>query len=161
MSTPPNLIFIHGLYGTSRGVKATLLRERYPHIVIPDFRGDLETRMEKLEGVLSPKTGWLIIGSSFGGLMGALYAFRHPERVRKLVLFAPAIIWGDFPETPLDLPVVIIHGRQDEIVPLEKTRDLAARLFTRLDFRVVDDDHGLYKTVHALDWDEVLFGGGW
>ena len=158
MTPAHNLIFIHGLYGTSQGVKATLLRERYPHIVIPDFPGDLETRMEKLEGVLSPKMDWIIIGSSFGGLMGALYSFRHPERVRKLVLFAPAIIWGDFPDSPIDIPTVIIHGEQDEIVPLDQTRTLAERLFTNLDFRVVEDDHGLYKTVHALDWDAVLFG---
>ena len=158
MNEYANLIFIHGLYGTSQGIKANLLRDRYPQIVIPDFPGNLEARMDKLEGALKSQMDWTIIGSSFGGLMGALYAFRHPERVRKLVLFAPAIIWGDFPETTVDIPTVVIHGRQDEIVPMEKTRALAERLFTHLDFRIVDDDHGLYKTVHALDWDEVLFG---
>jgi len=40
---PTRLIFIHGLEGSSQGVKATLLRGLFPGILTPDFRGSLES----------------------------------------------------------------------------------------------------------------------
>ena len=153
------LIFIHGLEGSSQGVKATLLRESYPGILTPDFRGSLEERMHELYTLLEDSSGWVIIGSSFGGLMGALFACQKPQQVDKLVLLAPALIWPDFassPPGPISVPVVLYHGRRDEIIPVESVRALAEQVFLDLDLRIVDDDHGLYKTVHAIDWAEVL-----
>ena len=153
------LIFIHGLEGTSQGVKARLLRGLYPEILIPDFRGSLDERMLELYTFLKDTSGWVIIGSSFGGLMGALFACQKPDQVDKLVLLAPALVWPDFassPPKPISIPVVLYHGRRDEIIPVESVRRLAEQVFLNLDLRVVDDDHGLYKTVHAIDWAEVL-----
>jgi pimeloyl-ACP methyl ester carboxylesterase len=154
-----NLIFIHGLEGSSQGVKATLLRGLFPHIVIPDFPGNLDERMEKLEQTLGGATNWIILGSSFGGLMAALYTSQHPERIQKLILLAPALIWPDFADNlpdPVDVPTLIYHGRGDTLIPLENVRNLAEKVFSNLEFHVVDDDHGLCKTAHALDWLEIL-----
>jgi len=149
------LIFLHGLEGSSQGVKATLLRGLFPGILTPDFRGSLGERMEALRAILGNTLEWTLIGSSFGGLMAALFACERPEQVKKLVLLAPALIWPDFaanPPAPMEIPTVIYHGSRDEIIPLEPTRQLAERVFRSLDFRVVDDDHGLYRTVHEIDW---------
>lgn len=153
------LIFLHGLEGSSQGVKASLLRSLFPDILTPDFDGDLSDRMQQLVAILAARTGWTLIGSSFGGLMAALYACRHPERIDRLILLAPALIWPDFamhPPEPIDRPVVVIHGSRDTIVPLAATRTLAEQAFKNLSFHVVDDDHGLYKTVHNLDWFSLL-----
>ena len=51
------LLFIHGLWGSSQGVKATLLREIFPGILTPDLRGELDERMGELGVVLGKKTG--------------------------------------------------------------------------------------------------------
>jgi pimeloyl-ACP methyl ester carboxylesterase len=156
---PDRLIFIHGLMGSSQGVKATLLRERYPKMLTPDFPGSLEERLSGLEAHLGRKNDWTIVGSSLGGLMGAIYTTRQPCQVRKLVLLAPALVWPDFAQNlpdPIDVPTVIYHGRQDDLIPLGAVRLLAEQVFHQLTFNVVDDDHGLYKTVHALDWGAVL-----
>lgn len=156
---PDRLIFIHGLMGSSQGVKATLLRGLYPEMLIPNFPGSLEDRMNSLTEHLDAKEGWTIVGSSLGGLMGTIYTAGHPDQVRKLVLLAPALIWPDFAQNlpdPIDVPTVIYHGRQDDLIPLNTVRPLAEQVFRRLTFNVVDDDHGLYKTVHELDWDLVL-----
>jgi len=161
MTTKTRLIFIHGLEGSSHGVKASLLRGLFPNILTPDFRGSLEERMESLREILGKTAGWKIVGSSFGGLMAALFACQHPEQVGRLVLLAPALVWPDFSSAslgPVDVPVVVYHGTKDELLPLELIRSLAERAFSNLDFRVVDDDHGLYKTVHALDWLDLLGG---
>lgn len=153
------LIFIHGLEGSSQGIKATLLRDLYPNILTPDFRGVLDERMAQLDEILGDESGWIIVGSSFGGLMGALFTCLHPKHVKKLVLLAPALIWPDFAATqwaPVQVQVVIYHGLQDELIPLQPVKEIAERVFLNLDFRQVEDDHGLYKTVHAMDWKSLI-----
>jgi pimeloyl-ACP methyl ester carboxylesterase len=159
MIEPSHLIFLHGLEGSSQGDKATLLRGLFPGLLIPDFRGSLEARMQDLQEILSAESGWRIIGSSFGGLMGALFTCQHPDQVRKLVLMAPALIWPDFassPPEPVDVPTIIYHGSRDNIVPLAPVRQLAERVFRNLAYHVVDDDHGLHNTAQEIDWKAIL-----
>jgi pimeloyl-ACP methyl ester carboxylesterase len=154
-----NILFIHGLEGTSQGEKATLLRGIFPDILTPDFRGVLEERMAQLREIIGDSHGWTMIGSSFGGLMAAMFACKHPSQVEKLVLLAPALIWPDFaanPPAPIDVPTVIFHGSLDPIIPLEAVRSLAQKVFHSLEFHAVADDHGLYKTIHEIDWVSLL-----
>ena len=148
-------IFIHGLIGSGQGFKGTFLRGVFPDILTPDFPGDLAQRMARLEDILSEGSDHILIGSSYGGMMAALYACAHPQRVKKIILLAPALPFHPFDENlpgPCDVPTVIFHGRQDAIVPLDATRALAGRVFTNLQFNVVDDDHLLHETVQRLDW---------
>jgi pimeloyl-ACP methyl ester carboxylesterase len=116
--------------------------------------------MEQLESILEKSTDWTIIGSSFGGLMGALFTCQNPNIVKKLILLAPALIWPDFAVgeiDPVSVPTIVFHGAKDEIIPLRSVRDIATGVFLNLTFHEVEDDHGLYKTVHEIDW-EVLVG---
>ena len=162
IETISKLIYLHGWEGTSQGVKAVLLRGVFPDILTPDMRGTLEERMDILYAILSEQSGWTIIGSSFGGLMAAIFACQRPQQVEKLVLLAPALIWPDFASAPpaaVDVPTISYHGSRDEIIPLAAVRPLAERVFRVLDFHVVDDDHGLYKTMHEIDW-AALIGSG-
>jgi pimeloyl-ACP methyl ester carboxylesterase len=157
-----SLIFIHGLLSSGQSYKANLLRGYFPDILTPDFEGSLEERMAQLESILSDQAGWVIIGSSFGGLMGAMFACQHPDQVRQLILLAPALVWPDFaqaPPAPVSVPTVIYHGRQDNLVPLDLVRPLAEQVFLNLIFHAVNDDHGLKATVGAIDW-RALVGEG-
>ncbi len=153
------LVFIHGSDSSSQTYKAGLLRRRFPGMVVPDFSGSLEERMEQLENILAYTTGWTIIGSSLGGTMAVLFAARHPAQVRKLVLLAPALVAPEIAEQitgPIPIPCTIIHGTRDEVIPFEETRKLAGRLFPNLDYRAVEDDHRLHKTAEELDWESIL-----
>lgn len=159
MEPTRRLIYLHGLFSDSSGVKATLLRELFPGILTPDFSGSLAERMALLITLLKDTRGWTIVGSSFGGLMGALFTCRKPEQVVKLVLLAPALIWPDFalsPPPPVDVPVVVYQGSRDEQIPPQEVERLARITFRNLTFHLVDDDHGLFKTVHSLNWKELL-----
>ena len=159
MINPSRLIFIHGLEGTSQGSKATLLRSLFPGMLIPDFQGSLLERMQTLDKILGRKTEWKIIGSSLGGLMAALFACQHPQQVSRLVLLAPALILPEFaasPPAPITIPTIIYHGNLDQLIPVESVNQLARKVFTNLTFHVVDDDHGLYKTAHQIDWLTLL-----
>ncbi len=159
MFDPQRLIFLHGLFGSSQGFKAQLLRSQFPGMVIPDFEGDLEERMAQLAPILDRQPVWTVIGSSFGGLMAALAASRQPGRVRRLVLLAPALIWPDFaahPPAPVDVPTLAYHGSRDDVIPLAAVQPLLEQVFTNLELHVVDDDHSLHETVKGLDWPALL-----
>lgn len=159
MFNPTRLIFLHGLESSSQGEKAVLLRERLLGILTPDFTGSLQERMTQLYPILGDKTGWTLIGSSFGGLMAALFTCQHPKQVRKLILLAPALNLPEFAgrlPAPVDVPTIIIHGTQDDVVPLEPVRALAKKVFINLTYHVVDDDHRLMKTAREIDWHALL-----
>jgi len=159
MTNDRQTIYLHGLMSSSQGFKATLLRRVLPDILTPDFEGTLDERMVRLRSILGARLGWTIVGSSCGGLMGALFTCRHPDQVSRLVLLAPALVWPDFAQTPpapVSVPTVVYHGQADTVVPLEAVRPLAERVFTNLVFHAVDDDHGLHATVQSIDWPRLV-----
>jgi predicted esterase len=56
----------------------------------------------------------------------------------------------------VSIPTIIIHGTQDDVVPLEPVREIAQKLFTNLTYHVVNDGHRLTEAFHQLDWEEIL-----
>lgn len=153
------IIYLHGLESNSQTHKAALLRAIYPDLVVPDFTGSLDERMRQLYPILGSASNWTLIGSSYGGLMAALFSTRFPAQVRKQILLAPALMLPEFAEhlpAPIDVPTIIIHGRQDTIVPVNVVRPLAEKVFRQLDYRLVDDDHRLHQTSDGLDWKSIL-----
>lgn len=152
-------IFIHGLEGSSKGYKASLLSKLFPDLICPQFTGSPEERMRQLEKILSGRQDIAIVGSSLGALMAALYALQHPELIDRLLLLAPALPmfdWSSYLDHPLSAPVRIYHGTHDDVVPLSETKTLAEKLFSNLEFNEVDDDHRLKKTVRELDFVNLL-----
>ncbi len=153
------LIYLHGLESNSQTYKAALIRAVYPDLIVPDFTGSLDERMQQLYPILGGASNWTLIGSSFGGLMAALFSTRRPAQVRKQILLAPALMLPEFAENlpaPIDVPTVIIHGRQDTIVPVAVNKPLAEKVFRNLDYRLVNDDHRLHKTAEESDWKEII-----
>lgn len=152
-------LFIHGLAGSGQGFKATFLRRLYPELVAPDFPGDVRERMAQLEALTGTSAGWTIIGSSLGGLMATVFACTHPGQVDRLVLLAPALPFIDLDANPLPpttIPVTVVHGLRDEVVPIEKTHEVAQQLFRDLTFIRVDATHDLNTVVPGLDWPALL-----
>ena len=152
-------IFIHGLESSNQGTKSVFFREKYPDMVIPYFRGPLDERMRSLRSVLFQKTGIILVGSSFGGLMATIFAMENEERVERMILLAPAINlveFADYRSKAISIPVWIYHGRSDEVIPLNGVESVARSVFRDLSFHVVEDDHYLHKTFKTLDWDRLL-----
>ncbi|MCE5281922.1 MAG: alpha/beta fold hydrolase [Deltaproteobacteria bacterium] len=156
-------VFIHGLDSSSRGTKGSFFRKRYPQMLMEDYTGPLEERMAKLKASLAGRDSLILVGSSYGGLMAALFALENEARVRRLVLLAPALAHIDLSTrygSPLKIPVLHVHGIHDDVVPPEAARQVAVRLFSNLDHRLVDDDHDLHRIFPTLDWDALLKPGG-
>lgn len=152
-------IFIHGLESSNKGTKSIIFREKFPDMILPTFVGTLPERLKKLDDVLSGKTDIRIVGSSFGGLMGALFAMENEPRVKNLILLAPAIhMIRHAPVKPgkISIPVCIYHGTGDEVIPLKDVEKAAGEFFSNLTFHKVQDDHFLHGTFKTIDWERLL-----
>jgi len=160
MINTSRLIYLHGSDSDSNTGKARLFREWFPGMLTPDFTGSFDERMAQLHTILSDKTDWTLIGSSYGGLMGTVFTLDHATQVRKLVLLAPALTLDPLASLsnpqPVSVPTSLIHGTLDTVVPLEPVRVIAQKLFTDLTYYIVEDDHRLQKSVHELDWRTIL-----
>jgi pimeloyl-ACP methyl ester carboxylesterase len=155
----PTRMFIHGLEGSSQGTKSRYLRQLFADILTPDFRGPLEARMARLEALLDSTSNLILIGSSFGGLMAAIYACQHPARMQQLILLAPALAhdaFVPFHHCRVEVPTRLYHGTRDDVVPLEPVRAVAQKVFTQLTFEEVIDDHFLSKTLTAIPWTQLI-----
>jgi pimeloyl-ACP methyl ester carboxylesterase len=152
-------IFIHGLEGSDQGTKAVFFKEKYPDMIIPHFVGDLGERMKTLSRILAGKSGIILVGSSFGGLMAFVFAMDNETRVDRLILLAPAIhlmAATDYADRRLSRPVWVYHGQYDEVIPLKEVEAVARRAFSNLAFHVAEDDHSLHRTFGHLPWDRLL-----
>jgi pimeloyl-ACP methyl ester carboxylesterase len=100
----------------------------------------------------------ILVGSSFGGLMAACFASRHPERCRRLVLLAPALNFNSYqpPPTPLAVETLLVLGRHDTVCPPDLVLPQARASFAKLEVRIEEDDHMLHRTFPTLDWANLL-----
>lgn len=152
-------IFIHGLESSNKGTKGLFFKKEFPDMIIPNFPGTLQERMQKLNKTLSKKSGIRLVGSSFGGLMAALFAMENESRVDRVILLAPALNLMGFSnarERETSVPTWIYHGKGDEVIPLETVEGVAKKIFRHLNLHIVDDDHYLHKTFKRIDWQELL-----
>jgi uncharacterized protein len=102
----PRIVYLHGFASSPASKKACFFRERFAQLGIELEIPDLaERNFERLTitgqlAVIERVTKRVpqgervsLIGSSLGGYLAALYASRHPE-IEKLVLMAPAFCFA-------------------------------------------------------------------
>lgn len=150
-------LFLHGLDSSGKGTKGTYLKERFPHILCPDFTGTLQERLNQLEDICRHKKDIVLIGSSYGGLMATCFAMANPEKVKRVILLAPALNYENFepPAKKLQVPALLVIGKDDIVCPPPLVLPLAEQTFSQLDVTLADDDHLLHNSFRELDW-EVL-----
>ena len=152
-------IFLHGLESSSRGAKASFLRDHFPDMIIPDFSGNLSERMKSLNIILKDCGEIVLVGSSFGGLMATLYAMENRDTVDRIVLLAPALNFPDLSGYRIEevsKPAWMLIGKHDTVTPAEMVLPVARRIFKDLTYKEVNDDHLLAATFRSLDWKYLL-----
>jgi pimeloyl-ACP methyl ester carboxylesterase len=152
-----SVYFLHGLDSSGRGTKGTFFTTSFPHVHCPDFSGSLNRRLEALRKICAGKSDLILIGSSYGGLMATCFTIESPERVRQLILLAPALNYESFspPSTgKLDVPVHLIMGRYDTVTPPDQVIPLAEKTFNNLEIHLEEDDHMLHSSFARLNWRE-------
>lgn len=73
-----------------------------------------------------------VVGSSYGGITTVLAAMAAGVTLPGIVLCAPALERAEEPNTSPETlalvgPTVIIHGTEDDVIPIEVSRRYAAR----------------------------------
>ncbi len=101
----------------------------------------------------------VIAGFSQGGAIALQTALRYPQRlagVMPLSTYLPLrdTLAGEASAANRDLPILMCHGRQDPIVPLqlgERSRDALLALHYMVDFRLYDMPHSVCgEEVHDI-----------
>ncbi|SHO51307.1 alpha/beta fold hydrolase [Desulfopila aestuarii] len=154
-----SIFFLHGLDSSGQGAKGRYFSEKFPQVLCPDFSGDLKERLHQFATLSANHQNLTLIGSSFGGLMATCFAIAHPERVQQLILLAPALNFGDYtpPQTLLNVPTLLVIGKQDVVTPPNLVLPLARKTFANLKEQLVEDDHMLHHAFYAIPWQELLF----
>lgn len=153
------VLFAHGLESGPSGRKTAWLQDAGHDVVAPDGRGmDLAQRIAGIEQSLLALGPTLVIGSSFGGiaaLVATVSAHARGVTARGLLLLAPALQLPAPPPWPSVLvppcPCIIVHGRRDEIIPIELSRTFVQRRHaappasggSAIALLECDDDHSL------------------
>lgn len=150
--------FLHGLDSSGKGTKGRFFNQYYPQVVCPDFEGTLPNRLDQLQALCKHQQQLILIGSSFGGLMATCYATKHPEKIARLILLAPALNFEGYqpPAELLQIPTTLIIGKHDTVTPAALVIPLAESTFADLEIRIEDDDHMLHKSFTALNWTDLL-----
>ncbi len=140
------VIFCHGLESGPHGTKYTALKEAGFDVTAPDFRGeDLATRIGHLLVVLAETNREVVlVGSSYGGAVAVAVTAIGPERVKALVLCAPALaheeLGGEAPAPKV--PTTILHGTEDDVVPVSVSLDYYMKN-PHVSLNMVPDGHRL------------------
>ena len=151
------LIWAHGLWGSPNGSKITAIRDSGIEVISHDFNGmELIDRVELLEKTM--EIGDVVLaGSSWGGLASALAAQRRPEKLKGLLLLAPALHYpeppNDRPENlvaPSKIPITIIHSIEDDIVPISASKDYIERSGDNIKLIEVKDNHVLENSIELI-----------
>jgi pimeloyl-ACP methyl ester carboxylesterase len=96
------VLYLHGFASSPQSSKATFLLRKFaergvrmlvPDLNQPDFSTLTVTRMlQQVEHALASAEGpFVVVGSSLGGFVAVQAALRHPDRITRLVLLAPAL----------------------------------------------------------------------
>ncbi|MDQ2069242.1 alpha/beta fold hydrolase [Natronospira bacteriovora] len=147
--------FAHGKESGPWGSKITYLAriagEHGLDVVSPDYsqHSHGHDRLSALLALLAEEARpFLLVGSSMGGWVSAMAACRVPPL--GLFLMAPAF---DMPEhdtatLPADVPSWLVHGWEDDIVPVDQSINAARERSGHL--LLVPDGHALAGSARAI-----------
>ncbi len=133
MSEQRLVCFAHGKESGPWGIKikylAEVARKRRFDVMSPDYSRTFDPH-ERVQMLLRdpPRSRQLVlVGSSMGGYVSAMAC--KQLRPAALFLMAPALYFKNWDEEPEGVPqcCCVIHGRRDDIVPVERAERFAAR----------------------------------
>ena len=158
MQDKQNIYFLHGLESSGNGTKGQYFGTQFPTMIRPDFTGTLAQRLKQLSTMCELQNDLVFVGSSFGGLMACCFTGNNREKVKRLILMAPALNFEDYspPEQVMDVPTLLIIGQHDDVTPLDPVLGLAERTFSNLTIWICDDDHMLHDSFYQLEWEKLL-----
>lgn len=157
MSENPLVIFSHGKESGPWGSKimalAKVAMEADAHVASLDY-SDLINPDERVDRLLSyakpPHDKLILVGSSMGGYVSAVAS--KTLKPDGLFLLAPATNITGYAEQDLQVAVphvMVIHGRSDEVIPIENSRIFCSR--NSVPLIEVEGDHRLNSAIVEIE----------
>jgi len=148
--TAPRVQFIHGLEGSPQGAKARLFAAHFtattPAMDTRDFPGCVTVQAEAIVSFRPD----VLVGSSFGGGVAVELLRRDCWSGPTLLLAQAALLYDRAARLPDNVPVWLVHGVRDDVVPIEHSRSLARTGTPDLVRLIeVEDDHSLAGMVES------------
>jgi len=153
-----HVVFSHGQesgpWGRKIAALADVARSEGYEAHSVDYRGidEPRARVAKLVDFCKELSGDLVlVGSSMGGYVAVASA--SLLHARGVFLMAPALYMEGLPELRrgiLDCPTSIVHGWQDEVVPVEHSVRFAQSY--RAALHLVDGDHRLHNQIRVIQY---------
>jgi alpha/beta superfamily hydrolase len=150
------IVFSHGQDGEPWGTKivamAEVARRHGLTVESVDYRGmqDPAQRVQRLLEVCKSLPGSLmLVGSSLGGHVATAVSKDVPTR--GLFLLAPAFFmpgYEQYTPEPASCPISIVHGWNDDIVPVDNSIRYARQY--RATLHVLDSDHRLTANLDEI-----------
>ena len=95
-----NILYLHGFASSPESAKARYFHRNFaliggtvhaPDLAPDGFEGmTISSQLDVVDQAVRELEPMMMIGSSMGGYLAALYAAKHPDTIRRLVLLAPA-----------------------------------------------------------------------
>jgi pimeloyl-ACP methyl ester carboxylesterase len=148
--------FAHGLESNPQGEKARLFAEHFDACTPVMDTSDFESCVGVHAGVLMTFRPDLLIGSSFGGAVAVALLTRKLWRGPTLLLAQAALHYDPAARLPAGVPVTLVHGLRDDVVPIEESRRLAATAPESATLVEVDDGHRLSALVVSGELVELV-----
>lgn len=142
--------FIHGLESSPQGDKARFFAAHFDAVTPAMDTSDLEASVAVQARAIADRAPDVLVGSSFGGAVAVELLARGAWRGPTLLLAQAAFKLGRARAIPPGVPVLVVHGTRDEVIPVEDSRALAETgtpALVRL--LEVDDDHRLATLVRS------------
>ncbi|MGQ0529294.1 MAG: alpha/beta fold hydrolase [Panacagrimonas sp.] len=152
---PERLVcFAHGKESGPWGTKITHLaqvaRARGFEVISPDYRHTMDPaqRVAELLARAPSARQLVLVGSSMGAYVSAMAC--TVLRPDALFLMAPALYFPGWDAEPADIPkrCCVVHGRADDIVPVERAQRFAER--NQSELHLLHSDHGLNDQLAIL-----------
>lgn len=151
------IVFSHGQesgpWGTKIRAMAAMAEELGCKVESIDYQGiaDPTERVDKLiEECRQFDDGLILVGSSMGGHVATAAASR--VGAAGLFVLAPAYFmegYEDLTPPPPDIPICIVHGWHDDIVPVDNSIRFARQCKATL--HLVDGDHRLTANITEIN----------
>lgn len=152
---PERLVcFAHGKESGPWGTKITHLAEvaraRGFEVMSPDYRQtmDPDQRVAQLLALAPAARHLVLVGSSMGAYVSAMAC--SALQPAALFLMAPALYFPGWDTEPENIPehCCVVHGRADDIVPVQRAQRFAER--NQSELHLLHSDHGLNDQLPIL-----------
>lgn len=165
MTESTRIVFLHGLESGPTGTKARWLAERYGATAVdldtraavashaeaaaagvpwdfrwPSLEAAFRVPMVRARAAITADTG-LLVGSSFGGAVLTRLLTEGSWAGPSLLIAPAGLKLTGRASLPAGPPILLVHGRRDDVVPVEDSRRVAAESGANVVLWEIGDDH--------------------